>query len=237
MPPLPPPTTRGRAKSRLWANDEELAKKDDDLTDPRLLRHGNQWQTAGRIPRPRPIARFAAYAVIAFLLILGFSKLFSGRADPSLQRPYVDQHLAIEIPAHDGSKEPTTPDSRVRGSDGRGALPEPAKTYSGPLKLPALGQSLHAIGSTGGKQSKNRNVLFAAASLKSATTLLPFACKMAYEHVNYVHFALLGRSEISLLELIKINGIDNSCPLILHGAIHEPHFAQSCTGIFQGRRE
>lgn len=223
----PPPPTRGRAKSRLWANDEELAKKDDDLTDPRLLRQGLQWQTAGRIPRRRPIARFAAYAVVAFLLIVGFAKLFSGRADSSLDRPYVDRHLSNEIPTHDTSKGPTVPDDKVGGGDsGRGASLEPAKTYSGPLKLPALGQSLHAIGSTGGKQPKNRNVLFAAGSLKSATTLLPFACKMAFEHVNYVHFALLGRSEISLLELLKINGIDNSCPLILHGAIHMPQLAQ-----------
>lgn len=207
--------------SRLWGNDEELAKKDDDLTDPRILRQGHhQWQSAGRIPRRTTIARFAAYALVAFLLIVGLTKLFSSQSSSAPDRSLTDRYSSSDIPSHDAPKRPQVPDDRSGGSDNKGGGPlEPAKTYSGPLKLPQLGQSLHAIGGTGGKQPKNRNVLFAAASLKSAATLLPFACQMAFEHMNYVHFTLMGRSEISLLDLLKINGIDNSCPLIIHGRV------------------
>lgn len=230
---MPAPATRGRAMSRLWTNDEELAKKDDDLTDPRLARHnhghghGHQWQGAGRIARRRSVARFAAYAVIAFMLILGLTKILSGGSNsspqPELDRPRPGRYNLEGIPTYGSESRPPPPpdDSASRGGE-KGSQVEPAKTYSGPLKLPALGQSLHAIGSTGGKSAKNRNVLFAAGSLKSAATLLPFACQMAFEHLNYVHFVLLGRSEISLLDLLKINGIDTSCPLILHGAVYMP---------------
>ena len=242
--------------SRLWTNDEELAKKDDDLTDPRLARHnhghghghghGHQWQGAGRVPRRRSIARFAAYAVVAFLIIFGLTKALGGSSSSSsgahfgLDRTRPNRFSHDGLPGYEAADRPpdegtstiggekgSSSSSGGGGSSGTGSSngqSEPAKTYGGPLKLPALGQSLHAIGSTGGKQAKNRNVLFAAGSLRSAATLLPFACQMAFEHRNYVHFVLMGRSEISLLELLKINGIDTSCPLILHGAVHSHTF-------------
>jgi hypothetical protein len=64
----------------------------------------------------------------------------------------------------------------------------------------------------------NKNVLFAAASLKSAALLLPLACDMGNELRNYVHFALFGGSEITLEDLRFINGLDASCQVIFHGA-------------------
>ncbi|KAF7521932.1 hypothetical protein G7054_g12281 [Neopestalotiopsis clavispora] len=64
----------------------------------------------------------------------------------------------------------------------------------------------------------NRNILFAASSLKSAATLLPVACQMGQESRNYVHFALISRSDIDMEELQKINGIDEGCQIIFHDA-------------------
>lgn len=225
---MPATATRGRTMSRLWTNDEELAKKDDDLTDPRLARqnhghgHGHQWQGAGRVPRRRSVARFAVYALIAFLLIIVLTKALGGGgggAPSRIGRPSSGRYHPDRIPdEYDSADKPPVPDSGAIPGE-KGSPVEPARTYSGSVKLPSLGQSLHAIGSTGGKQAKNRNVLFAAGSLKSAATLLPFACQMAFEHLNYVHFVLMGRSEISLLDLLKINGIETTCPLILHGAV------------------
>lgn len=239
--------------SRLWTNDEELAKKNDDLTDPRLARRnhsqGQQWQSAGRVPRRSSIARFAIYALIAFLLVIGLTKLLGGSSasgggggSSRINRPNSDPYSLDGIPTHGSgldNKPPPAPapappsaDSGTiggggGGSDGKGGQAETARTYSGPLKLPSLGQSLHAIGSLGGKQPKNRNVLFTAGSLRSAATLLPFACQMAYEHLNYVHFVLMGRSEISLLDLLKINGIEDSCPLYIHDG--RPDLAMTST--------
>lgn len=63
----------------------------------------------------------------------------------------------------------------------------------------------------------NKNVLFAAASLKSASLLLPMACQMGDELRNYVHFALIGGSGIGMDELRAVNGIDKSCQVIFHG--------------------
>jgi hypothetical protein len=63
----------------------------------------------------------------------------------------------------------------------------------------------------------NKNVLFAAASLKSAALLLPLACDMGNELRNYVHFALFGGSEITVENLRSINGLDTSCQVIFHG--------------------
>lgn len=91
--------------------------------------------------------------------------------------------------------------------------------YKGPLKLPFLGQSLRAILDIGRRATDNRNVLFAAASLQSAASLLPMACQMAAERENYVHFALMGNSDIPIKELLKINGIDPSCLVITHGML------------------
>lgn len=65
----------------------------------------------------------------------------------------------------------------------------------------------------------NKNVLFAAASLRSAAVLLPMACQMAAELRSYVHFALAGGSDIGLEELRAINGLDDSCQVIFHGMV------------------
>lgn len=205
--------------SRLWANDEELAKKDDDLNAPRHGRNGSnhiplhgQWQSAVRTPRRSSVTRLVLILGIVSLLIFAFSRRFGapstqGLGDRILEKAASSpssgslEDLAQSLPA--GTNEYPTVDHK--------------KTATGPVKLGNLGRSLQSIAATQGKQQRNRNVLFAAASLQSAATLLPIACQMAYEKKNYVHFALMGRSDISMQQLLKVNGIDEECPLIIHG--------------------
>ncbi|KAF5123638.1 hypothetical protein E5D57_011554 [Metarhizium anisopliae] len=105
------------------------------------------------------------------------------------------------------SKEGHKPDN--------GRAKSPPK-YDGPIRYPALASSLGAIASTGGDSPHNRNVLFAAASLKSVSTLLPMACEMGIERQSYVHFAFIGTADIAMQDLLEVNGIDKTCPLILH---------------------
>jgi hypothetical protein len=226
------PASRGRALSRLWPNDEEMAKKDDDhVLAPRGARSSGSapWQAASRVPRRRFIGRLAAYLVVVFLFIVGVSRLFAagGRGPneddlvggisrfdmPSVQRPPLQ-------PPHGAGVLDAADEGVDLGKDRTAEDPvavQTVRTFSGPVKLPYLGKTLHAISKTMGGQVRNRNVLFAAASLPSAATILPMACQMAMERQNYVHFAFFGRSDIPLKDLLDINGVDADCQLILHG--------------------
>lgn len=184
--------------SRFWPDDEEMAKKDDDIHAPGHGRQG-QWQAAGRVPRRRFVARIATYAAVAFMVVFVLHRLTSTSSDG---------------PSYGRSSSIYPPGLPPRG--GKQAV-QPARTYDGPARFPDLPDTLRAIAATGGNMFKNRNVLFAAASLRSAATLLPMACQMAEERQNYVHFALMSRSDIPMGELLKINGIDDSCQVLLHG--------------------
>jgi hypothetical protein len=208
-------TSRARAASRLWANDVELAKKDDD----RAARHhhgtNEQWQAAVRTPRRRTVARLFAYLAVAFFIFFVLSKAYHSGSDGdagSWSRQSLDA----------GRRQPPTRGYTGPADQERGAAAgvEKSRTYNGPIRLPKLGETLFAIADTNGKQIQNRNVLFAAASLKSASALLPLACRMALEKQNYVHFAFTGQSEVPLEELAKINGINDNeaCPMIMHDA-------------------
>ena len=92
-----------------------------------------------------------------------------------------------------------------------------AATYDGELRFYELGATLRAISNTRGGFVLNKNVLFAAGSLKSMSTLLPLACQMGAELRSYVHFAVMSKSDISIADLQQINGIDSSCNIFFHG--------------------
>ncbi|KAF7542347.1 hypothetical protein G7Z17_g11654 [Cylindrodendrum hubeiense] len=189
---------RGRTKARYWAGDEEMAKKDDDLGTPGHPRIAAQWQ-ATRPPRRRAVARLVAYVVFLALLIFAIYRLI------------------LSSPPDSGDR-PTSRGSSSGFNTPRKPLAAPERTYSGPIRFPELGKTLRAISGTGGAIERNKNILFATASLRSASTLLPMACQMAARDQNHVHFALTSRSEISIKELLEINGIDESCNLFLHDA-------------------
>lgn len=189
---------RGRTRARYWPDDEEMAKKDDDLGAPGHPRIATQWQ-ATRPPRRRAVARLVAYAVFCILLIFAIYRLIQSSSPGSGDRT-----------SSRGSSSGFNPPRKQQGASER--------TYSGPIKFPELGKTLQSISGTGGSIERNKNILFATASLRSASTLLPMACQMAAREQNYVHFALASRSEISMKELLEINGIDNSCKLFLHDA-------------------
>ncbi|RSL50461.1 hypothetical protein CEP54_011922 [Fusarium duplospermum] len=186
---------RGRTKARFWVGDEEMAKKDDDHHihghNPRLP----QWQ-ATRAPRRRALGRLLAYVAFASLI---FYAVYSLILSPS--ESVTDRRQSAP------DREPA-PGPRG-GQD---------KAYNGPLRFPELAKTLRNIQGTGGSYERNRNVLFAASSLKSVSTLLPMACQMSAQDQNHVHFAIAGRSEVPLKELLQINGIDDSCKLFLHDA-------------------
>ncbi|CAK7212110.1 hypothetical protein SEUCBS140593_001402 [Sporothrix eucalyptigena] len=125
------------------------------------------------------------------------------------------------------------PDAVVNDDDEEAPPPPPAAavpgagTYNGQLRFLELAATLRSISNTHGGYILNKNVLFAAGSLKSIATLLPLACQMGAELRSYVHFAIMSKSEISLADLQQLNGIDASCNIFFHDA--RPEFASIST--------
>lgn len=207
---------RGRPLKRFWADDEEMAKKDDDLHLPRHSKHGGQWRAAHA--RPGFIYRLGLYACVAFLCFFAVYELAASTMGVSVTDTYNKWDASRYDPTrHDTPRGAQQAGGQSGASKGKDGASEVAKTYNGPIRFPELARSLRSISGTGGGMYKNRNVLFAAANLKSAAFVLPMACQMAGERDNYVHFALLGKSDITMEKLLKLNGIDEDCKLILHG--------------------
>ncbi|KAK5625038.1 hypothetical protein RRF57_000754 [Xylaria bambusicola] len=213
---------RGWRKMRsFFMSDEELGKKDDDhkLVSGARQRHSPSWQPARGPPR-RSIKRICLVfflAVVVYLFVHNIPKLgpdnrmrrpeyahFPGRPASSLGHPSIDNAMHPPDPDAQAQTRMLAPDTTERN-------------FNGPFKFLNLAMSLQAISNLRGSQPENKNVLFAAASLKSAATLLPMACQMALGTKNYVHFALLGRTSINMKQLWDINGIDKSCIIIFHG--------------------
>ncbi|KAF4432071.1 hypothetical protein F53441_13868 [Fusarium austroafricanum] len=189
---------RGRTKARFWAGDEEMAnKKDDDLYVPGHRYHhsgsGSQWQATPRAPRRSSVGRLISLLVfitIVFFIIYNLASPPENSAETTSGR----------------SSQP----GRKHGQD--------KLYYKGPLRFPELADTLRNIQGTGGAYERNKNILFAASSLNSASVLLPMACKMSAQERNNVHFALMSRNEIPIKELLEINGVDESCKLYVHDA-------------------
>lgn len=193
--------------SHLWRDDEEMAKKDDDHNS---RRPPAQWTAAVRAPRPSWLLRLATYVLLACAIV------------------FLVCHAAGLGYRHDRYND-ISPDSDLPQAHLR-PPPEAAgqrKVQDGPIQHMNLLTSIRNLITTGGGISRNRNVLFAAASLQSAATVLPMACSMARELHSNVHFAFMGRSDISMEDLVQINGIDPSCPLLLHDA--RPDYASTST--------
>ncbi|KAF4342525.1 hypothetical protein FBEOM_3552 [Fusarium beomiforme] len=188
---------RGRTKARFWVGDEEMAnKKDDDLHLPGHRYHnsgsGSQWQATPRAPRRSSVGRLISYLVLISIIFFTLYNLLSSSDSPT-----------------ETSSEGSAP-GRKHGQD---------KPYHrGPLKFPELAETLRSIQGTGGGYERNKNILFAASSINSASTLLPMACQMSAQENNHVHFALMSREEIPVKEILEINGIDKSCKLYFHDA-------------------
>ncbi|KAL0944659.1 uncharacterized protein CTRU02_202546 [Colletotrichum truncatum] len=212
-------------RSLVFLNDEEMGKKDDDhprgtgSVNPMLLRNRNpQWQPAAKMPSRRLFRRLAYLFLIAAGLwyLLGDVSFGFGERPPNYIYPYTEgPRDYLSSPTRDG---PSRQSGRRKAKPGTHMPAIAEHDYNGPVKFHRLANSLHAIAATKGAQAVNQNILFAASSLHSASALLPFACQMGTELRSYVHFAVMGRSEIELDEIKKLNGIDDTCYIIWHDA-------------------
>jgi hypothetical protein len=87
--------------------------------------------------------------------------------------------------------------------------------YDGPIRFRRLAHTIYGAS----WRWRRSNVLFAAASLQSASAMVPIACEMARYRRNVVHFILLGRYDISIEELLLKNGVGDGCDVHWHGLL------------------
>ncbi|KAH8678921.1 hypothetical protein BGZ60DRAFT_402153 [Tricladium varicosporioides] len=207
--PLPP---------RLFAGDVELGKKDDDHKQGVKSPLGIIWQQR-RIPHGphrRSIKRLAL-GILTLVALYYFFKNMPTDLKPPRSRPNYGPPSTGAVPVIPSRKQPPSSQADTHLEKGKHSE-KVVKDFNGPIKFYKLAASLHAVANTRGSELVNRNVLFAAASLKSAATLLPIACEMAQKKRNYVHFVLMGRDEIAMDILRNVNGITKECNIIFHDA-------------------
>ncbi|KAF3043075.1 hypothetical protein E8E11_002476 [Didymella keratinophila] len=206
---------RGSMINKFRPPDVELGKKDDDHKFKPARRSGFplRWR------RKRILAMILG--LIAFSVFMHYTGSSSGEKKSVHANPFAYTPPSRD-PAHDsGSRwteiqEPTGAPPGLRSPSKGEPTPH---TFPGPFKFYRLARSLRGAAHTDGYRKINRNVLFAAASLQSAATLIPLACEMGRWNRNWVHVAFLGREDIPLDDILAINGVDReACKVLWHDA-------------------
>lgn len=205
----------------LFRSKEELGKKDDDHR-PATPSMRTPWIAATGGPR-RKLKRLVIVLGLAAFVYLFIRNLPTDVPVRDRRRPVYRPETEPNKPLAPGPMPKLKPDrTPLKPLPPFKPPPDtvpPPVAYNGPLLFQSLLPSLQGISSTGGASTVNKNVLFAAASLRSTAMLLPLACQMANELKNYVHFALVGGSDIDMEKLRAVNGIDASCQVIFHGRV------------------
>lgn len=195
---------------RAPSGDTEKGKRDDDFR-PR---------TSPSLSGPMGILwRWRKRRIV--LVVLGCILLYLFVHNIPTDLPPIDERFGKPLrPGHviHGAQEVKEP----RGAPPRSEADsdqEGLHYFNGPIKFYRLATTLRGILRTGGSKAINRNILFAASSLKSVANLMPMACEMASADRNYVHLAILGRDPLPLEDILEINGVDKkSCSVYFHDA-------------------
>ncbi|KAF1841256.1 uncharacterized protein K460DRAFT_371259 [Cucurbitaria berberidis CBS 394.84] len=205
----------------MLPGDEELGKKDDDHKFAASRRPSwSIWNHTFRWRRRRILlVVLGIFLVYLFFHSTGeqFAGLSHERQRYPLGRPIIPSTSdTYERPISDDG-EPTGPPPGIQKPKRGEAIPH---TYNGQIRFFHLAKTLRkSAADTDGYGKHNRNILFAASNLKSASTLLPMICEMSKWRRNHVHVAFMGREDIPLEDLLEINGIDKSkCPAFWHDA-------------------
>lgn len=217
-----------------FLSDEELGKKDDDHKT--AGKHGagrppGHWQPAARGPLRRSLKRVAVALVFLLAVYLFVQNIPTDLGpNPSLRPTYAGTSEMGGKPkapppggGRDGPRPPEANPSPKQAGQKSSSSPHDSsdtvarRTYNAPPKFLELAKTLQAIGGTNGGSPHNRNVIFAASSLKSVAALLPVACQMGMELRNYVHFAVMSPVETAMDDLADLNGIDGDCHILFHG--------------------
>ncbi|KAI9825338.1 MAG: hypothetical protein M1826_007016 [Phylliscum demangeonii] len=195
---------------RLRVFDEELGKRNDDHkpgSRHALRSSWPPWSISARFRRRRVLA-LALFTLSVYFLFRAACFLRSGTANHrSASHSSFRDILSV---GHAG-----LPPDAPRPADG--TLRCPSHYYDGPIEFTRLGLTLPVAAKNGGSKFGSSNVLFAAANLKSVAALVPLACEMARWRRSDVQFVVMGRDDVSMEEIMKINGVSSQCTVTWHG--------------------
>ena len=197
----------------LLAGDEELGKKDDDHRPSNGTATPSSWSARRKPAGPRKRRIF--YGICALLCLYVFIKNIPTDLGPTSRYNF---NQRLNDMGKLGTEIPDIPTRKPR----KPAEPSEAEEHyhNGPIKFYMLAQSLHSAARLGGQHESNKNVLFAASNLKSASEIIPLACEMARWDRNDVHFAVMGRDDMDMSEIKKLNGAEEDCNVHWHGRLH-----------------
>ena len=195
---------------RLFTADEELGKKDDDHR-PQNSNTSSSPAWSVRKISPAFRRRRIIYAICALLFVYVFVKNIPDDLGPGARNINPRLNQGTKLPEGTAGPPATKPK--------RPAIPSEAEEHyhDGPIKFYNLASSLHSVARLRGHLDSNRNVLFAASSLKSASELISLACEMARWDRNDVHFAIMGRDDMDIEEIKSLNGAVDGCNVHWHG--------------------
>ena len=197
---------------RIFAGDEELGKKNDDYRSRNGAIPIQLWSWMTSNPAPRMRKKRVALALIALLLLYLFFKNIPTDLGP------VSERYDAGIPDQAYHGMPFSNPDAPTGPPPRSAVKSAAEDhfFNGQIRFYSLAASLQGIARTMGYREVNKNVLFAAADLKSVSRLMPMACEMARWNRNTVHFVFMGRDDLSVKDIHIVNGI-SECGVYWHG--------------------
>lgn len=193
----------------IFAGNEEHGKKDDDRKPRKSVVRPFSWTPRQSITSFR--RRRVVFALVVVLLIYLFIHNLPTDLGPYSQRG--DSRLTNRGTSSAQKESPTGPPPRPsKHPEGEDYY------YEGRIKFYHLAASLYAVSNLVGHSGANKNVLFAASSLKSASEIIPLACEMTQWNRNNVHLALMGRDDLSIEEIKELNGVnDEDCKIYWHG--------------------
>ncbi|OJD12777.1 hypothetical protein AJ78_06675 [Emergomyces pasteurianus Ep9510] len=219
--------------TRGYFDDEELGKKfDDPHRPPRTSTQFRPKSTSSswKLPRRRRMLLVCFGICILYLLLKNIPTDFTPTTKPTKPTiPFNALHprLRDDQLLSDGSSvslgPPRGPPPNTNEIPSHGL-----HYYDGPIKFYSLAASLYSARGLRGYRRHNKIVVFAAADLQALSDLLPLACEMARQKQNRVHFAVMGRNDVSVEGMQMVNGVDaEECPLFWHDA--RPDYARWST--------
>lgn len=196
--------------NRLFPGDEELGKRDDDHKPRSKAPIATNWRYRRFWVRRNGKRIFLGWIALT-LLYLFFKNMPTDLQNPSSRPRYI----------HEDKNTMNSGKYGDRASTKAGAASNDEQHwFNGPIKFYQLAATLR-INRPKNPHSPNLHVLFASSSLKSASEMIPLACEMASWKRNSVHFALMGRDDITIDDLKAVNGADRGCDVHFHGILDE----------------
>ncbi|KAF9888712.1 hypothetical protein FE257_008470 [Aspergillus nanangensis] len=200
------------SSKRPFMADEELGKKDDD----HKRRPEQHWHSRAQQWRPRRSRRLILGLLVLCFLYMFFKNMPTDLT-PARERPEfapTRQEAGAQWPRPIPPPDQGPPQRDQTGTDNN----KDDYYYEGDLKFYSLGSTLKRFQRVGNRSMPPRHtVVFAGASLISISDLLPLACQMAGHKINEVHFILMGRDDVSIEGIQRVNGIsDENCALNWH---------------------